>query len=251
MAADCQSLLNTLTAVQDLALAEAARRESVWCEDGTLGETVHGPGRVTLDAADLAAPVLGASHAQAQLRVEQAVRLAAGRVPVEADGAAPPEASGLHGAPSGDAARARLDGYRAGVVALRARGRARGSRRCGRHRSRPRTSTTTPRHCADALGAWSLASRPTCSAQRAERARTSTGLRRWVVRTGRGRLVRHLPQRGGRRRLGRHRPPGSGAGHRRAPARSVEQARGRALTDLVTGKRNGRRPCGAHRAGRR
>ncbi|HET7820154.1 MAG TPA: hypothetical protein VFL10_01405, partial [Ornithinibacter sp.] len=35
---DCQSLINTLTAVQDMAIAEAARRESVWCEDGTLGE---------------------------------------------------------------------------------------------------------------------------------------------------------------------------------------------------------------------
>ena len=49
----CQSLINTLTAVQDTAIAEAARRESVWCEDGTLGETVHVPGRVTLDAADV------------------------------------------------------------------------------------------------------------------------------------------------------------------------------------------------------
>ena len=79
---DCQALINTLTAVQDAAIAQAARRESVWCEDGTLGETAHAPGRVTLDAADLVAPVIGASHAQAQRRVEQAVRLAAGRAPV-------------------------------------------------------------------------------------------------------------------------------------------------------------------------
>ena len=43
VAGDCQSLINTLTAVQDAAIAEAARRESVWCEDGTLGESVHGP----------------------------------------------------------------------------------------------------------------------------------------------------------------------------------------------------------------
>ena len=73
VAADCQSLINTVTAVQDLALAEAARRECVWREDGTVGEAVHAPGRVTVDAADVAAPVLGASHAQAQLRMEQAV----------------------------------------------------------------------------------------------------------------------------------------------------------------------------------
>ena len=81
----CQALINTLTAVQDAAIAEAARRESVWCEDGTLGETVHAPGRVSLDAADLVAPLIGASHAQAQRRVEQAVRLAAGRAPVPAE----------------------------------------------------------------------------------------------------------------------------------------------------------------------
>ena len=36
--ATARSLINTLTAVQDTALAEAARRESDWCEDGTLGE---------------------------------------------------------------------------------------------------------------------------------------------------------------------------------------------------------------------
>ena len=46
---------------------------------------MHAPGRVTLDAADLVAPVIGASHAQAQRRVEQAVRLAGGLVPVPAD----------------------------------------------------------------------------------------------------------------------------------------------------------------------
>ena len=88
---DCQSLINTLTAVQDTAIAEAARRESVWCEDGTLGETVHVQGRVALDAADLLAPIIGASHPQAQRRVEQAVRLAARRVPVPAERATSPK----------------------------------------------------------------------------------------------------------------------------------------------------------------
>ena len=41
MAGDCQSLINTLTAVQDTALADAPR-ESDWCEDGTLGESCTG-----------------------------------------------------------------------------------------------------------------------------------------------------------------------------------------------------------------
>ena len=113
----CQGLINTLTAVQDTALAQAARRESDWCEDGTLGETVHAPGRVTLDAADLAAPLLGASHAQAQRRVELAVRLAADRVPVPAEHRDLPETSGLRALHTA-MAQGRLDGYRAGVVAF-------------------------------------------------------------------------------------------------------------------------------------
>ena len=115
--ADCQGLINTLTAVQDAAIAEAARRESVWCEDGTLGETVHAPGRVALDAADLVAPVIGASHPQAQRRVEQAVRLAAGRAPVPADDRDVPQASGLGGLHE-MMATGQLDGYRAAVVAF-------------------------------------------------------------------------------------------------------------------------------------
>ena len=82
---ECQGLVNSLTALQDVALAEVARRESDWGEDGSLGETVHGHGRVTLDAADLAAPALGASHVQAQRRLEQAVRLGVGRVPEDVD----------------------------------------------------------------------------------------------------------------------------------------------------------------------
>ena len=117
LAGSCQSLINTLTAVQDTAIAEAARRESTWCEDGTLGETVHAPGRVALDAADLVAPVLGASHAQAQRRVEHAVRLAAGRVPVPAEDRDTPQASGLDGLHQAMTA-GQLDGYRAAVIAF-------------------------------------------------------------------------------------------------------------------------------------
>ncbi|MFL6079950.1 MAG: hypothetical protein ACJ714_08485, partial [Ornithinibacter sp.] len=109
----CQSLINTLTALQDTALAQAARRESRWCEDGTLGETIHTRGRVALDAADLAAPLLGSSHAQAQRRVELAVRLAADRVPVPAEHPDLPEPSGLRALHTA-MAQGRLDGYRAG-----------------------------------------------------------------------------------------------------------------------------------------
>ncbi|MBM6402814.1 HNH endonuclease [Phycicoccus sp. CSK15P-2] len=116
VARDCQALVNRLTAVQDAAIARAASVEPVWCEDGTLGRVDRGPGRVALDAPDLVAPVLGASHHQAQRRVEQAVRLAAGRAPVPADGDDRPEPNGLTGLHIA-MRTGRLDAHRAGVVA--------------------------------------------------------------------------------------------------------------------------------------
>ncbi len=61
----CQTVVNTVTAAQDIAVAEVVRREGVWQADGTLGEVEHAHGRVTLDAADLVAPSLGSSHAPA------------------------------------------------------------------------------------------------------------------------------------------------------------------------------------------
>ena len=119
--------------------------------------------RVVLDAADLAAPVLGASHAQAQRRVELAVRLAVGREPVPADGRATAEANGLGGVHDA-MAEGRLDGYRASVIADRARARAGRGRRGHRGRARRAPRTTTPPPCAGAPGGWSPASRPTCCA---------------------------------------------------------------------------------------
>ena len=182
LAGACQSLVNTATAVQDAALAEVARRESVWAEDGTLEEVVHGVGTVVLDAADLAAPVIGASHNQAQRRVEQAVRLATGRVPVEAGTRDVPEASGL-GRLHEAMANGRLDAHRAGVIAFELE--------------------VAPPAVADAiLAALSghlgddapalrrrtrvLLSRisPDLVRERAKRARASTGLRRWMAEPG-------------------------------------------------------------------
>ena len=112
----CQAGMNRLAAVQDVAVAAAARVEPVWCEDGTLGEVVHGPGRVALDAVDLVAPLLGASHHRAQVRVEDAVRLTGwDPVPLDVTAAAPARSGleGLHAAMRDG----RLDGYRASVVA--------------------------------------------------------------------------------------------------------------------------------------
>lgn len=114
--AAAQVVINAATAVQDAAIARLAAVESDWAEDGTIVEVHHAPGHVALDAADIVAPALAASHAQAQRRVDLAVRLAAGRVPRVDDTRALPEHTGLGGLH--DAMReGRLDGYRAGVVA--------------------------------------------------------------------------------------------------------------------------------------
>ena len=228
---DCQSMINTLTAVQDAAIAEAARRESVWCEDGTLGQTVHAPGRVTLDAADLVAPVIGASHAQAQRRVEQAVRLATGRVPVPAEDRDVPEASGL-GRLHEAMAAGDLDSYRAGVIAFELQ--------------------MAPADVADAIvtalgnhlreEAATLRRRarvllnrisPELLRERAKRARAATGLRRWVAEPGVDEWHGTFPSEDAAAawaaidRLA-HDLVASGT------CSNIEQARGKALTDLVT-----------------
>ena len=182
VAGSCQALINTLTAVQDAALAEVARRESAWCEDGTLGETVHGHGRITLDAADLAAPVLGASHGQAQRRVELAVRLATGRAPVEADGRGIPEVNGLDGIHAA-MAEGRIDGYRASVVA--------DELELAPADVADAVVSALDAHLDDDAPALRRRARrllarisPDLLRQRAARARASTGLRRWVAEPG-------------------------------------------------------------------
>ncbi len=229
---DCQSLINILTAVQDTAIAEAARRESVWCEDGTLGQTVHAPGRVALDAADVLAPVIGATHQQAQRRVEQAVRLAARRVPVPADARDLPEASGLGGLHEAMAA-GHLDSYRAGVIAFEL--------------------DVAPADVADAvvaalsdhLGEDSTSLRRRTRVllsrissdlvrERARKARANTGLRRWVAEPGVDEWHGTFPSEDAATAWAAidklaHDLVAAGT------CTNIEQARGKALTDLVTG----------------
>jgi hypothetical protein len=228
---DCQSLINTLTAVQDTAIAEAARRESIWCEDGTLGETVHAPGRVSLDAADLVAPVIGASHAQAQRRVEQAVRLAAGRVPVPADDRDVPEASGL-GQLHEAMAAGQLDSYRAGVIAFELE--------VAPADVADAIVTALGDHLGDEAATLRRRTRvllhrisPDLVRERAKRARAATGLRRWVAEPGVDEWHGTFPSEDAAAawaaidRLA-HDLVASGT------CSNIEQARGKALTDLVT-----------------
>lgn len=233
VAASTQSLMNTLAAVQDLAVAEVARREHAWAEDGTLDEITHAPGRITLDAADLVAPALGCSHAQAQRRVESAVRIAAGRVPVEAGDRSLPEASGLgalHAAMTGG----RLDPYRAGVVAWELQEAPAEVADAVVAALEPHLGAddgpALRRRCRRILHRVS----PDLLRQRAARMRAETGLRRWVAEPGVDTWHGTFPSEDAAAawaaidRLAHDYV-------RDGRCTSVEQARGKALTDLVTG----------------
>jgi hypothetical protein len=76
---DCQ-LVNTLSAVQTVALARLAALEEVQAEDGTVVEQDRGVGHQRLDAPALVSDLLGLSDAGASARVEHAVRVCA-RIP--------------------------------------------------------------------------------------------------------------------------------------------------------------------------
>ena len=114
----CQSLTNTATAVQDVAITRLAAIEEEWLEDGMTTETRRAPGHIALDAPDIVAGALGVSHVHAQRRVGLAVRLVAGS-DADADSDLGEQSalsatglSALHAAMvDGD-----LDAYRAGVV---------------------------------------------------------------------------------------------------------------------------------------
>jgi hypothetical protein len=183
LAGGCQQLVNRITAVQDVAIARASSIECVWEEDGTLGEVDRGPGRVALDAADVVAPVVGAGHHQAQRRVEQAVRLAAGREPEPADSGPRPARSGLGGLHAA-MREGRLDAYRAGVVAFELAG-------CPSEVAEAVVAALDP-HLADEPGTGlrrrtrRLLARisPELLRQRADRRRAETGLQRWAGEPG-------------------------------------------------------------------
>ena len=180
---DSQEVMNRLTALQDVAIARAARYEPAWEGDGTLGEVEHGPGRVALDAADVVAPRLGASHHQAQDRVEQAVRVAAAWEPVPTDAGSRPERNGLGGLHVA-MREGRLDGYRAGVVAFELS-------ECPVEVAEAVVAALDPYFETEPAAGLRRRTRtllarisPDLLRQRATRARRETGLRRWVGEPG-------------------------------------------------------------------
>lgn len=226
-----QSIANTAAALQDLGLARLAATETEWAEDGTLAETTRRLGHLTIDAADLAAPALGATHGQAVRRMEQAVRVAAGRHPVEDGTRVVPEQTGLGGLHA--AMRdGRLDVFRASVVVLELADAPAAVAEAvvaalepHLHRDagalRKRTRALLARISPDLLR------------RRAERARSETGLRRWVTEPGVDTWYGTFPSEDAAAAWAaiddlarRHVSEGV--------CSTLEQARGKALTDLVT-----------------
>ena len=229
---DCQSLINTLTAVQDTAIAEAARRESVWCEDGTLGETVH-------------APRPGGPRCRRRARAAARGVAPAGAAPRRA-GRPPGRATGCRCRPSPRPARGQrpgwaargdgagqLDGYRAGVIAFELE--------------------VAPADVADAIVAAlvraprrrrldaaaahpgaALAHLPRPGPRARQAGPGRTGLRRWVAEPGVDEWHGTFPSEDAASawaaidRLA-HDLVAAGT------CTNIEQARGKALTDLVTG----------------
>lgn len=227
----CQGVPNVVTALQDQAVVELARRESVWDEDGTLGEVEHLVGTVALDAADLLAPLVGASHGQAQRRVETAVRICGGREPSEAGDGVRGAATGLRGLHAA-MLDGRLDPYRASVVATElAEAPADVAAAVVDALDPFLADSDAPalrRRCRRLLARIS----PDLLRQRAVRARSRCGLRRWVAEPGVDTWLGTFPSEDAAAawtavdRLA-HSYVGDGT------CATVEQARGKALTDLV------------------
>jgi hypothetical protein len=105
-----QRLLDVATAAQDVTICRLASIEVDVAEDGTLLERHRPPGHIALDAAPVVSGVLGATSVHAERRVRAAVARVADGPP--GTGAAT-GFGGLHAA----MAAGRLDPYRADVVA--------------------------------------------------------------------------------------------------------------------------------------
>ena len=107
-AAACQRVLNSVTGVQDAVIVRSACVEWELSEStGELIEVHRGLGYAALDAPDLLAPALGASHAQASRRVQRATRIA---------GDGPAHSTGLSGLQAAVLA-GRLEGWVAEIIA--------------------------------------------------------------------------------------------------------------------------------------
>jgi hypothetical protein len=266
----CQGLINMLTAVQDVAIMNVAAIEEEWAEDGLVVESRRAPGHVALDAPDVVAGALCVSHLQAQKRVVLAARLAAavlgaeaegtdgegegadggraeGDTSAEADGAAAADADAADAdaddagaVPSGlsgvhEAMRdGRLDGYAASVLGEELQAAppqvARAVVSAIDEFFGLECASLLRRRCRRALARVS----PDLLRQRAQKAREEAGLRRWAEAPGVDRWSGTFPSE--QAAMGWAAVDALARRYvKEGVCERLEQARGKALIDLVTG----------------
>jgi hypothetical protein len=221
-----QGLVNEATAVQDSAVVALAAIEPEWAEDGTLTETHKSTGHVALDAPAIVSGVLCLSAVAAERRVRDAVRRTA-------DGPEGSEPStglgGLHAA-MGDG---RLDAYRAQVVAHELE-------ECPAEVAATVVDALDEHFMREDAGRLRRRARrllagisPDLLRRRAERARSESGLRRWVDEPGVDTWLGTFPSEEARTAWAaidalaqQYLTDGTCA--------TIDRARAKALTDLVT-----------------
>ena len=223
---ESQRVVNTATALQNLAITRLAAIEDDLLDDGSVVESARVPGHVAMDSADVVAGALGVSHSHAEQRVALAVRLAA------ADDQQP--GAGLGGLHAAMAAGA-LDGYRASVVADELAEAPPEVAAAVVHVLVPYLGHEPPAalrsRCRRALARIS----PDLLVQRARRARERCGLRRWVEEPGVDRWEGTFPS----ERAAEGWAVVDGLAQRyvsQGRCITLEAARGEALMDLVRGQ---------------
>src|SRR5512139_1745962 len=221
-----QRVLNVAAGVQDAAIARLAAIEPEWVEDGTEVETHRALGHVALDAPAILSGVLAVAPVHAERRTVAAVRLAA-------DGPAGSTArTGLGGVHAAMTAGL-LDTYRAGVVAEELEYAPAAVAEAVVAALGTYFSTADGAHlrrrCRRVLARVS----PDLLLQRAKRARSQCGLRRYATEPGVDRWEGTFPSEDAARAWAavdalaqRYVTDGT--------CSVIEQARGKALTDMVT-----------------
>jgi hypothetical protein len=235
-----QQVANVAAAVQDAAIARLAAIEPQWLEDGTLVESHRALGHLALDAPAIVSGVLSVAPVHAERRVRSAARLVAGTdagsdidagsdTDTDVAGSGGSGLGGLHAAMAAGV----LDSYRAGVLAdelefapaevaasvVAALGPFFGVEDAAHLR----------RRCRRVLARIS----PDLLLQRAKKARAGCGLRRWAEEPGVDRWEGTFPSEDAAQAWAAidalaHQYVNDGT------CTVLEQARAKALTDLVT-----------------
>ena len=228
LVAESQRVVNTATALQNLAITRLAAIEDDLLDDGSVVESARVPGHIALDAPDVVAGALGVSHNHAEQRVSLAVRLT---VPDDDDAGLGAGLGGLHAAMADGV----LDAYRASVVADELAEAPPEVAAAVVHVLVPYLGLEPPAalrsRCRRAISRIS----PDLLVQRAKAARERCGLRRWAQEPGVDRWEGTFPS----ERAAEGWAAVDGLAQRyvaQGRCATVEAARGEALMDLIRGQ---------------